>query len=35
MDIIQVCNTLINMGVDKYSYFMQMYVYYYCHNPKQ
>ncbi len=34
-DIFQVVNTLINMRVEKYACFMQMYVYYYCSNPNQ
>ncbi len=34
-DIFQVFSTLINMKVEKYAFFMQMYVYYYCSNPNQ
>ena len=30
MAIFQVLNTLIDIGMDKYACFMQIYVYYYC-----
>ena len=34
--ISQVSNTHINMGVDQYACFMQIFIYcYYCNNPKQ
>ncbi len=35
MNTFQVFNTLINMGMDKYGCFMQMYVYYYWNHSQQ